>query len=185
MLLFLGLYAWVWVAAVSFILLLIAEAWEWNFFYNGVVLALAVLGLWLTGVPIFSWIDANRLWFGLGLLAYFPLGVGWSFLKWYFFVLKKLEKDQAAREERKKYSSMYEAELTAPKAAEHKERILTWIAFWPTSVVWSLLDDFVREIAEKLFRAFSGTFQKISERVYSKVLREVEEKENRGDPRVD
>lgn len=55
-------------------------------------------------------------------------------------------------------------ELTAPPSArEHKSRIMSWMAYWPWSALWSLLDDFLRKLYERIYRVIVGTLQRIAE----------------------
>ena len=56
--------------------------------------------------------------------------------------------------------------LTPPLVREHKERILTWMSFWPFSIVWSILDDFVKRSFVTIYNFISTTMQRISNRLY-------------------
>lgn len=56
-----------------------------------------------------------------------------------------------------------------PKAASHSTRIIQWIAFWPVSFVWTMLNDPLRSAATYAFNRVSGTFQKMSDKAFSDI----------------
>jgi hypothetical protein len=52
---------------------------------------------------------------------------------------------------------------------EYKGKITTWMAFWPFSSVWTLIDDLVIRLWENLYKMLTGTFRRISESVFRDV----------------
>jgi hypothetical protein len=111
----------------------------------------------------------------LWILGYFVIGFVWSFVKWWIYVHKKAEKLAEMRtdfiKQRKRdrltlgYDSvtditantkMPESEKEAwksflafkdviPKVADKKGKISIWIMYWPVSMLWSLVNDFVKK----------------------------------------
>lgn len=101
----------------------------------------------------------------LGIAAYFVAGAAWSLLKWYFWLVK-LRRQLDAGET---YSRVvYTAGLRnfPPNPGDHKSRIMGWIALWPASMLWTLLNDPVRRAAEEIYARLGGTYQRISNRVF-------------------
>jgi hypothetical protein len=153
---------------------------------------------------VFSVIFANPILFICGIIAYFVVGVAWSFVKWYLFnkdrstLVSELKAEYLAREARpldqdgqqlpqddyriKDWQAGFDrvlerhdlSELNAqgqigirPYAKNHKSVIMTWIAYWPFSVTWSLVDDFVRRVVKAIYNSLSGAYQGLSDRVVS------------------
>jgi hypothetical protein len=55
----------------------------------------------------------------------------------------------------------------------NKEKILTWILYWPVSLWWSLMDDFIKNAAKKIQYLLRGGYDKIQDHVYSKVKKDI------------
>lgn len=56
-----------------------------------------------------------------------------------------------------------------PLATRHKSSITQWIAFWPISFTWTMINDPVRKIANYIFSRIKGTFQKMSDAMFAGV----------------
>jgi hypothetical protein len=56
-----------------------------------------------------------------------------------------------------------------PNAWENKSRILTWMSFWPWSLIWSLINDFVRAIWRRIYRVVGDWYEWISKYVFRDV----------------
>ena len=61
------------------------------------------------------------------------------------------------------------ASNTAPKASEHKGRILTWMCYWPWSFVWTMIDDPVKRLFKQIYLQIQGLLQSISNRAFQGV----------------
>lgn len=44
-----------------------------------------------------------------------------------------------------------------------KDRILVWAMFWPWSMLWTVVNDPVKEFFEWLITEFQGVYQRISD----------------------
>jgi len=53
-----------------------------------------------------------------------------------------------------------------PIAWEHKTRIITWMTYWPWSLLWSLLDDIVRNVFRRIQRYLEGLMDWIASLVF-------------------
>ncbi len=58
--------------------------------------------------------------------------------------------------------------LTRPRASKNKARITAWMAFWPCSLIGTLLNDPVRRAFNFLFNNFKALYQKMSDWVFRK-----------------
>jgi hypothetical protein len=56
--------------------------------------------------------------------------------------------------------------LERPRARQNKSRIVSWMAFWPFSLVGTLLNDPVRRLFTWLFQAFSSLYQRMADYVF-------------------
>jgi hypothetical protein len=153
----------------------------------GVTLLLLVL--W-GGFRPWPWLASNWRLALLGFVAYFAFGGG----LWAVFMLRRRAKEELAKYERAfdlyliNCGAKSEAELTPEQRwqwqehrrkgryvnefwanksmAELKSSILYWICYWPTSLLWYLLSDLVKEIADEIFRRMQGFYQKVWDAVW-------------------
>lgn len=56
-----------------------------------------------------------------------------------------------------------------PQASKHKAAICEWIAFWPVSFTWTMINDPVRKVVNYIFSRIKGTFQKMSDSMFAGV----------------
>jgi hypothetical protein len=124
--------------------------------------------------------------------SYFALGALWSVGKWWFFVRdkrdtyndrkrdfiadKKLQitvKDAIPtdlRKEFKSYMTRYgNGGVAMPEARKHKGRIMTWMAYWPWSMVWTLIDDPIKKMFRYIYNRLQRLYEKISESIWAGV----------------
>lgn len=151
---------------------------------------------WLDGFTL-QWVLANS-WSLVGALgAYLAVGIGWSFVKWYLFLKdKRVAYDDAKRDFLTERGLSPDGQIppelvgdfrevlarlriwdhktnrVAPMARDHKERITTWIFWWPVSILNSLFADLARWI----YNALRQEFQRISDRVFGDADAEIEVK---------
>jgi hypothetical protein len=166
-----------------------------------------------------------------GIVAYFVIGIVWSFTKWYFYLSNVREKFQTLKiefaeknkiailtlmtplfaapvrmtgeksqdyenvkadwEKAKHVYDKFFAEVRSgmrvykdmrseefmndparivdmikPQATKHKAAITEWIAFWPMSLTWTMLNDPIRKIVNYLFSRIKGKFQNMSDTMF-------------------
>jgi hypothetical protein len=124
-------------------------------------------------------------------LAYFGVGVGWSFIKWFSFLIGFRDEYRAQKEAfLKKYpigdspwTDKIQSDFSSylgygtrdyrghslthkPTAAHNKVRIVAWMAFWPCSMIGTLLNDPVRRLFTWLFNNFKALYQHMSDWVF-------------------
>lgn len=59
-------------------------------------------------------------------------------------------------------------EYFQPVATRYKERLLTWILWWPASACWTFLNDPLVRLAKWVISRFNGVYCRIVTRAYSK-----------------
>lgn len=188
---------WILVALLSVGLFICTEH-EWGGLATFFVVAFAVTLNYVFKIPVFAFIAANPLLSLAGLAGYFVAGALWAFLKWFFYTRRQLEKYYEHRQEflrsrtsglkigfrdplpenlkdewksYRGYTSRYELN---PQISEHKMSCYIWIAYWPFSMVWTLIDDPVRRLVKWIYRKISGTLQNISDAVWKNAKQELE-----------
>jgi hypothetical protein len=98
--------------------------------------------------------------------VYLPLGVCWSLFRWNWIVgnaITELLKSRKSYGDDKERWAEYVDDYT-PKASSNKERICFWIAYWPLSIAWFVVSDFITELVEKIYARIAKWFDAISER---------------------
>jgi len=130
------------------------------------------------------------------VFGYFVLGTLWAVAKWYFFVRTKREIYLAAKETYlKKPETRMHREMgkdpveidalweesyarggllnskkgVAPLARDHKVRILQWMAYWPWSALWTLVNDAVKRIYKTIYENIHKLLQSISDNAFKDV----------------
>ena len=140
--------------------------------------------LWvLGGINLPALLIFNPVVMIFALPAYIAAGLVWSLCKWKFYIMGQRRKIEevineaneyyGARPEEKVNRSRFihagltkagmDFPITAPKPGQHKTRIVSWMIWWPLSLVWTMLDDPLRRAFMALYERFSGLFQKISD----------------------
>ncbi len=103
----------------------------------------------------------------IAVAIYIVVGVIWSFAKWYFFLLSS--RDSYKEEKEKEPSSWFVTSYKIPEARDHKERILTWMTYWPISMIITLVDEPLRRAFLKVFYAIRGSYDRITAHVFRNV----------------
>jgi hypothetical protein len=123
----------------------------------------------------------TALWVG----AYFVIGFIWSFAKWWIFVNSIAEKYRVKREEFiGNYTAQYQSAVPSqslawnlevlrsgiekPTVAKYKSKITVWVMYWPLSVIWSLIDDFVKKAFRQIITSLQRFYQFISDKAFKK-----------------
>jgi hypothetical protein len=121
--------------------------------------------------------------------AYLVVGIIWSFIKWFSFLMAFRNKYREAKESWLALKGLpFNLVLTAdqqeaffkaiaydtyrgnrmtfkPKATTNKGRIVAWMSFWPFSAIGTIINDPVRRFFSFLFNQFKATYQRMSDRV--------------------
>lgn len=144
------------------------------------------------------------------LLGYIAAGVAWSFVKWigyarhqikeYYKYKEKAElnpNDQSYARDLESFlwnagtrrfsgkEILADPKLIVPKAGDHKDKIIFWTCFWIMSMIGTVFHDWVWNLFETIFSMLKGYYQSVADRVFSKVIAEVEGLVNAGKAKKD
>lgn len=148
---------------------------------------------------IVDWVVANGVFTLVYVGAYLAVGVGWSFVKWFSYlmgfrdafreqkeafclkrgldpkapitdeaVLKDLDSHLSSNVD---WGQRHRHQLLSrerPRAVKSKARITAWMAFWPFSMVGTVLNDPVRRLFNFLYSQFKALYQKMADFVFRK-----------------
>lgn len=151
------------------------------------------------GLPsLFDFVKDHGIWTLAYVCAYLLVGVGWSFAKWFSYLMSfrdtfREQKDAFIKsrglnpeigvppnlqDEFRKFVSdnvgwtnphrSQLALLERPRATKNKARITAWASFWPFSFVGTLLNDPVRRLVNFLFNQFKALYQRMSDWIFRK-----------------
>lgn len=104
-------------------------------------------------------------------LLYVLIGVVWSFVKWYFFLLNR--RDEMVKEYL--HNDGY-GTPTTPTASKNKSRITTWMTYWPFSATWTLINQPIKRTFKFMYSSFEKLFSQMSTSMFSDLQKKVEEK---------
>lgn len=126
----------------------------------------------------------------LALAGYFIAGTIWSLIKWWFFVSNKadayrqlkaslyhrkgwpetylMSKEDKENFHGREYSHEYALSLR-PKASDNKQRIMSWLIYWPWSSVWTLINDPVKKLFKLIYKKIQKVFENISTHIYKDI----------------
>lgn len=109
-------------------------------------------------------------------VGYIVLGVVWSFAKWVMFLLEfkrfRNKHIEAYREDKLLYDQkrFHNVLITdTPKTSDFKVLIISWMCWWPLSVIGTLINDPVKRAFQFVFDALSGSYQKIADKIVPKI----------------
>ncbi len=95
----------------------------------------------------------------VSVICYACIGAVWAFKKWVDLV--KYKKAEAI----KCFGNEWQQRSTRPKPSCYETRIMSWIMFWPWSVLWWLLT-WPRHVAVWVYDQISAKFDEISIRMW-------------------
>lgn len=68
----------------------------------------------------------------------------------------------------------------APDPKKHADKIIRWMTFWVISLIWSIVNDFVKRIFKEIYKRIAGALYTMSLRAFSRTKQdfEIEAKSN-------
>lgn len=121
------------------------------------LVALAITGL-VVGFKVLLTLALSLVsspWlFALNAFLYVAVGIGWSIAKWWLYI----------KEKRVKRGDMWASSDFNP--AYNKDRIMTWLMYWPFSLVWTILDQPIVRFYKWVYRKVSGVYEYIGRKAY-------------------
>jgi len=166
-----------------------------NNFMSGFWLIVYLLFLhFLAEVEIFRVLAHEPLKCLSYVAGYILIGLTWSFVKWWLYVSKRALKARELRmefiKEERHRCRADDSDITLdtpvpkellerwrnkiggygrniiPQVHEYKNKIALWITYWPFSMVWSVMNDFIKKLAHILVLKFRAVYHAITMRAY-------------------
>lgn len=181
-------------AAMLMLLLLVEFERSWLAFAT---LAVTAMLLCIANGAVLPMLMANPLLAVAGVGAYAMLGAIWSLVKWVLLVKDRKEKFLEEKVKRTNSAKLHfekrvgrepdEKELNIevvdyihkhagsrkdfgmPIPSHNKTRIMHWMAYWPWSVVNSIVFDFVRRGFKHIYNLLADVYRKIAENIYKDI----------------
>ena len=103
---------------------------------------------------------------------YILVGVGYVWLKWFSYVNTAVRKISEIMTS----SSTNDIEFACRRAgyksiplkvSDYKTKIIGWMAYWPISAVWTLLNDPLRRLYDAIYNGIAASLQAISDKAFS------------------
>ncbi len=192
---------WFWaLLAVVTVLMFICTEFEKGGWATISVLGTLALLNFCGDVPVLSYIWNHPITILLGVLGYFALGTGWAVVKWWFYVKDQLWhynelKGEFIKENKLEikvnqaivgvemqnkwadYLRWHDRSIDIhPQINKHKMAVYIWIAYFPFSLIWTLINDPVRKICRRIYHAIADTLQAMSDSIWSGTKGDFEEK---------
>lgn len=141
---------------------------------TGIFLVFLALVSMSNNIDIISYIGSNPITSISAVLGYFGVGVIWAFIKWYCWLKKEksLWLEDSIHSVIRSTSDGVGSNITSaipPKITNYKDQIISWMALWPCSVFWTVINDPVRKVFELTFVKLANTFQSMADREFNNV----------------
>ena len=176
------LWFWLLTGAIFMIVLFFVEneeKYSWFGATLSFVVFLALVG-WLGNGTTFKTTFQYIRDYPLSIIGFFIVyvisGVAWSFVKWYIFLkgIAKLIHKYGLNG----YHNDYHY-LKIPEFKENKERIISWITYWPFSIFWTLTHTFFFEIYNWITNTLEKTYQRTIDTIFEDIKIAEKEKQNK------
>jgi hypothetical protein len=148
----------------------------------------AIFYFFLGRTDFYQYFDYSALQFAILGVVYLIVGSVWSFIKWYMYSKNKLPAYKRELEyELKKYEvssfrdlndedkKKVEKELSGliPKVTNNKSRVISWIVYWPLSIVRYIFTEFLYDMFSGIFNLIKDYFQSVTNNMYNKANNDV------------
>jgi hypothetical protein len=178
---------WALLALETGLLIFLIEWGKGTFATASLAGTLALL-YFLGDVNVLGFVVHHPITLVLGLVVYFAAGTGWSVAKWWLFV-----RDMRSRYDDLRADFCQEHRLDGvipeslqplwlerlessgrrgrrievrPRARQHRGQIVAWMAYWPWSLIWTVLNDPVRKSCRIIYQHIHDYLQEISNNAF-------------------
>ncbi|TSC89160.1 MAG: hypothetical protein G01um10143_541 [Parcubacteria group bacterium Gr01-1014_3] len=177
--------------ALEFICLITCMAKDKGTWATVSLIATCAILNWVSGMPLLHWV-AGHFWLALAYAGgYFVAGTVWSVVKWYSYVTDQRERyDEMKDAFFKNYNlnAITADNRTAwkrwlddghesgkgcgrtrckcvgqPLARNHKDDVIRWMSYWPFSLLWTVLFNWVVKVCHKIYQHIQASLQRISD----------------------
>jgi hypothetical protein len=195
---------WFWALIIAEIILLFVFIENENGI--GATVSLIIFGCLLQfcgNVDLIGFVMSNPLSILAVVGAYFALGAFWGAVKWWIFCRDRKEEYDDAKAEflaakghpgakvvpvelRAEWKELLEGRAYSrgrtladtPRVRDNKARVMRWMTFWPVSLIWSLINDFVKRVFRTIYQKIAGILQQIADNVFGSVKDDLEIPDN-------
>lgn len=158
MLTFGGILFWCLIALI-FLIILASHEWDDEAQFGWPITTLILGGLILYISYRSDWnsilTELNFRKLLISSIIWLIIGLGWSFFKWFKFARKQYIGYQ-------KHKNGTDKSNWIPKVSDNKERITTWIVFWPFSVIRYAIGNLLRDFFNGIIKIFTGWYDRIA-----------------------
>ncbi len=126
-------------------------------------------------------------------IGYLTIGTLWGILKWKFYIEKQHNKylgfkrnfktklgintEDIPDEYKEKFLRDFQYEFhymhIIPQVDKNKERIITWMTFWPWSALWTLLNDPIRAFYNYVYNKIANVLQGMVKKRFADATRDL------------
>lgn len=168
------------------ILAIICEEYDAVEFAIILFLVYAVAIQFIAKINLFKWVIENPLHLLWIIPGYVVIALIWSVIKWWLFVTKiadkkrdvfiefkrdrKITTDTLTKRQKEEWNQHEPYSYTKPLFSENKRKITVWAMYWPTSLIWSFLNDFVK----RFFSTMVNHFRKLYEAITNKAFKDMD-----------
>jgi len=184
------------IGSLGFWVLLLIEAvllvalieWGKGLFATLSLLASLLLLHILGDTNVLGFANHNPLLLVFGFIGYFATGTLWSIARWWLFVRYLRQRYDETRADfchqhdidgsiPDSLQAAWQEQLQGPtnrrrmieippRVRQHRGRIMMWMAYWPWSVVWTILHDPVRKAFKIILHHIHDYLQEISNKAF-------------------
>jgi len=172
----LGAFGWWCITAAIAVYIFFAIDKSIHLFWPIVALLFYVAFAQFSGLNLYEFVTHHPLESTGYVAGYFVLGFGWSFMKWWLYVNTIADKFKERKTKFRNSGSELSYEtwerhnfmdnIEKPELTQSKSKITLWVIYWPFSVIWSILDDFVKKMINHLVTKFQMFYQSIVDRAF-------------------
>ena len=107
---------------------------------------------------------------------YVLVGIGYVWVKWFSYVNTAARKISEVLTSGSTNDLEYARRLTGYrsiplKVGDYKGKIIGWMAYWPISAAWTMLNDPVRRLFEAVYNGIAKSLQSISDKAFNNVIK--------------
>lgn len=131
---------------------------------------LSLCGMVIGGIIVFNLIHVKVAFWTVSLfvLAYLLVGAAWSIVRWWIEIRRLTAK--LTKEDSKDLSDYLLISYKRQVSVEnYKADIMSWIAYWPLSMFWTLVSDLVTNIYKHIYTSLKSIYAKINAPLINKI----------------
>lgn len=146
--------------------------------------AVLALGGWMLSINPIDFVVHNYGQIILGFIGWFVVGAVTSYAKWAFYVkrsyiIEKVKDAYAIHKKRLENGPTYVDNVDFEKSynnplnlGKNAARIMGWIVFWPSVIVWALTYRLIEKAARFVYETLKGLYASIASSAIKKAINE-------------